>query len=388
MAESRCIGDVLARLVMASSHLAPDDLPALLDAEVRSAGFSRAVVFLVDYEQQLLRPLLAPSPACPVEVEGTIAGRVFQVERPLVVRGDDMASVWLPLIDGAERLGVLLLERPEASEEVIDACEPLAALVAELIVSKAQYGDAIAVTRRSRDMSLTAEIRWAMLPPLTFTCGRVGIACVLEPAYDMAGDAFDYALNDDVLHLAIIDAMGHGFEAGAMATLVQAAYRSSRRRRLDLPATYVEIDAALTREYGDERFATALLVTLDASTGSVRWVNAGHPAPLLLRRGRLASELASEPTLPLGLGDSVVTVAEVSLEPDDRLLLFTDGVVEARSPGGERFGQERLVDLTRRALADQQTLAETVRRLVTSVELHRHGALEDDATILLVEWRP
>lgn len=388
MDDGQRIEGVLASLLLASSHLPPDRLPAVVADEARRAGFGQALIFLIDQEQRMLRPLTPPEPAVPVEVEGTIAGRVFQTERPLAVQGAGSASIWLPLIDGAERLGVLLLERADASDELVAQCEPLASLVAELLVSKSQYGDAIAVARRSHAMTLEAEIRWSMLPPLTFTGDGVGIACVLEPAYEVAGDAFDYAFNDGVLHVAIFDAMGHGFEAGAMATLAQAAYRSGRRRRLDLVATYREIDLALQREFGDEHFVTAQLATLDSRTGTLRWVNAGHPHPLLLRRGRTASELVSTPALPLGLGDAPMAPAEVSLEPDDRLLLFTDGVVEARSPGGERFGQERLVDLARRALADQQTLAETVRRLSASVQFHRDGPLDDDATILFLEWCP
>ncbi|MEA2685445.1 MAG: hypothetical protein QOE93_640 [Actinomycetota bacterium] len=79
---------------------------------------------------------------------------------------------------------------------------------------------------------------------------------------------------------------------------------------------------------------------------------------------------------------------EVALEPNDALLFFTDGIVEAGSPGGERFGAERLVDLTRRALADNQTLSETVRRLVRAVRTHREGPLADDATVLCVGWHP
>jgi serine phosphatase RsbU (regulator of sigma subunit) len=81
-------------------------------------------------------------------------------------------------------------------------------------------------------------------------------------------------------------------------------------------------------------------------------------------------------------------VAELNLEPNDALLFFTDGIVEAHSPGGERFGPERLLDLTRRALADRQTLSETVRRLVRAVRAHRDGPLADDATILCVDWHP
>ncbi len=237
-------------------------------------------------------------------------------------------------------------------------------------------------------MTLAAELRWGMLPPLTFTGEHVGIACVLEPAYEVAGDAFDYAVNGGVLHLGIFDAMGHGLEASRMASLTVAAYRWARRRQLDLPETFRAMDEALSAEFGDEQFVTAQFGTLDPGRGTLLWLNAGHPAPLLLRGGRVSTELRAPPLLPLGLGDVATSVAESSLEPGDRLLFFTDGVVEARSPGGERFGQQRLVDFTRRALADEQTLAETVRRLVRSVQGHRYGSLDDDATILLVEWHP
>ncbi len=81
-------------------------------------------------------------------------------------------------------------------------------------------------------------------------------------------------------------------------------------------------------------------------------------------------------------------MAEHSLQPDDRLLFYTDGVVEARPSGGEPFGVERLVELTRRAMADQHTLAETARRLARSVVEHRQGSLDDAATILLLAWHP
>ncbi len=188
--------------------------------------------------------------------------------------------------------------------------------------------------------------------------------------------------------MLIVDAMGHGLEASRMANLAVAAYRHCRRRQLDFESTFREIDQALAGEFGADRFVTGQLATLDSRSGTLRWLNAGHPHPLLLRQGRVNSELTSEPSLPLGLGEVPLAAAEVSLEPGDRLLFFTDGVVEAPSVGGERFGQDRLADLTRRTLTDEQTLSETVRRLVRAVRLHHEGALDDDATILLVEWHP
>jgi serine phosphatase RsbU (regulator of sigma subunit)/putative methionine-R-sulfoxide reductase with GAF domain len=389
---ARGIDGVISQLLRHSTQLAPDDLARLVADECRAGGFFDVTIFLVDLEQVLLVPLSKPTSRDPVplDVDTTIAGRAFQLERPFVVSGGDDGSVgiWVPLIDGAERLGVMYLHGPAASDELLRRVQDLAGLVSELVVSKTQYGDALVVARRTQQMTLAAELRWAMLPPTTFSAERVALACVMEPAYEVAGDAFDYAFDDDVLHLAVMDAMGHGLEACRLANLATAGYRTARRRGLDLPATYRLMDDALRDQFGDEHFVTAQLATLDTRTGMLRWLNAGHPRPLLLRGGRTASELRCEPALPLGLGGAGSPVAELALEPNDALLFFTDGIVEAHSPGGERFGAERLLDLTRRALADRQTLSETVRRLVRAVRAHRDGPLADDATILCVDWHP
>ena len=381
---------LLYRLLRNSTRLAPDDLARFVADETYRSGFLDGTILLVDLEQLSLRPL-PPAPGFPVyDVDTTIAGRAFQVEKPFVVPVADGEGrgVWLPLIDGAERLGVLYLRTPAISDDLLRRLEDIAGLVSELIVSKTQYGDALVLARRQEQMTLAAELRWAMLPPTTFSADRVALACVLEPAYEVAGDAFDYAFNSDILHLAVMDAMGHGLEASRMANLATAAYRSARRRGLDLSHSYRFLDDTLRDQFGDEHFVTGQFATLDTITGVLRWVNAGHPPPLLLRGGRATFELRCDPALPLGLGGEAPTPVEVALEPNDTILFFTDGIVEAGSPGGERFGAERLVDLTRRALADHQTLSETVRRLVRAVRIHREGALADDATILCVEWHP
>lgn len=351
-------------------------------------GLHDATILLADLEHRVLTPMPPDHRLGVQEIDATVAGRAFQLERPMVVGGEEgRAGIWMPLVDGAERLGVMYVETPARSDDLLRRIEDLAGLVAELIVSKSQYGDALKLAARSREMTLAAELRWAMVPPLTFSGERVGLAAVLEPAYEVAGDAFDYAVNDGILHLAVMDAMGHGLEASRMASLVTATYRMARRRGLGLADTYRVMDETLADQFGEERFVTAQLATLDTGNGSMRWLNAGHPQPLLLRQGRVAFELRCEPTLPLGLGGEPI-LAEVSLEPTDALLFFTDGIVEAISPDGERFGTDRLVDFTCRALADRQTLAETARRLVRAVRLHRAGPLDDDATILFVDWHP
>jgi serine phosphatase RsbU (regulator of sigma subunit) len=259
-------------------------------------------------------------------------------------------------------------------------------LVAEIIIAKNQYSDHYNVTRRRREMTLAAEMQWSILPPPAFATTRMSISGVLEPCYAIAGDTFDYAYDDDIARMALIDAMGHGFEATVMAAVVVHAYRHSRRTGGSLTESHRAMDEVFAAQFRDDQFVTALIAELDAGTGRLRWLSAGHPEPLLVRDGRVIGVLECVPTLPIGMGGEVAEIAEVQLEPYDTVLLHTDGVTEARSEDGEFFGVERLADFFGRALAAGLVPAETMRRLVHAVLEHQGGDLQDDATMLLVQW--
>ena len=384
--------EMMADLFRDARLVVPDDLPALITGRAEALGARDATVYLVDHEQYELVPL-PEGGAAPEEVLGidtTLAGRCFRQLEIQVV--DDGAQCWIPLLDGLERLGVMHLDFPRGGPRATDErLLQFSALVADLLMVKDVYGDLLSRVRRRRPMSLAAEIAWNLLPPLTFGTDRVVISCVLAPAYELGGDSFDYAVDSTTARFAVFDAMGHGLNAGWLATVAIAAYRNARHRGpADLAETVEAVDAAVADAFGGEQFVTAVLAELDLATGRLSWHSAGHPAPLLLRSSRVVKTLDSEPGVPLGLGASLggpVRSEEEMLEPGDRLLLYTDGVVEARDADGVFFGADHLADLVAREAAAGQPAPETMRGLMHAILAHQAGRLQDDATTILVEWR-
>lgn len=376
-------------LLEAAHRLAPDDVVLTVGAHLHRLGMTEVSISLVDLDQRLLIPVgeAGATDEKPFDIDTTSPGRAFRTKDAVVEPGGAGGDrVWAPLLDGADRLGVLGVTVAVADERTVRRVRAMASITALLVVSKSVYGDNLVLARRTRDMDLAAEMRWSMLPPLTFTNDRIALAGMLEPAYEIAGDAFDYAINGEMAHLAIIDAMGHGLEASRMANLAVGSYRHSRRRGLDLISTFAAMDDVVAAQFGPERFVTGQLVSLDLTNGDLTWVNAGHPRPLFCRVGSPIDSLHCETSLPLGLGYVPAEVAEVKLEPGDSLLFLTDGVVEARSPAGDFFGRSRLAHLWEEAASTGAMPAEILRRLCHSVLDHQQGRLQDDATLLLVTW--
>lgn len=189
----------------------------------------------------------------------------------------------------------------------------LAALTAELVVSKGQYSDAFERVRRALPMGVPSEMLWRQLPPLTFATDRFVLTAQLEPWHEVGGDAFDCSIDGALLRFAVLDGMGHGLGATLLAGVALAAYRKARRSGLGL---------------------------IDLERGTIRTLCAAHPAPLLVRAGHSLGELDVDPGFPLGFGSR------------------DDAVVEARSPEGEFFGTERLIEL----LVRQESLAPAAAR--------------------------
>lgn len=375
---------VLASFVMAARLLEPDRFPDLVAQHAQMLGAHTGVLYLVDREQRTLSVMGGETSRVPIE--GTIPGRVFTTEQMLWSDADGLNRLWVPVRDGVERLGVLSLDFGTRDTRMEEQALVFGSLVGEVLLSRSMYGDAMERTRRTHQMTVAAEVQWGMLPPSTFGTDRVTITGAVEPAYEIGGDAFDYAMNGDHLHLALLDGMGHGLAAATLVAVALAAYRNARRSRMHLLETAVTIDGVVTGQFGGDRFVTGVLAELDCVTGELVFINAGHPPPMLLRQGRVVKELTAPPLLPFGFGDAQLSSTTEWLEPGDRLLVYTDGVVEARQEDGEFFGEQRLIDFVERECASGQSSPEILRRLTTAVLTHQAGALQDDSTLLLVDW--
>jgi serine phosphatase RsbU (regulator of sigma subunit) len=380
----------LRSLLHGSHLLAPDDLAATVAGHARGLGARETVLYLADYEQATLLPLRGRGVPERQElpIEGTMAGRAFRRVQVVKSPAEHGHRLWMPLLEGVERLGVAELVLREApTGDQVDDLRAFVSLVAELIVVNDAYSDVFARLRRRKTLSLAAEMQWELLPPMSFGTERVVVTGGLEPAYDVGGDSFDYAINGRMMDLLVIDSVGHGLPAAVLASVAVSAYRHARRNMLDLPDIAVEIDTAIAAQFGASQFATAVLARLDIDTGRLLWINAGHPEPLIVRGPSLVRPPHCPPSRPLGLQDGRPICCETRLEPGDRLVLYTDGITEARSPDGEFFGEQRLADFISVAAAAGDPAPETVRRLMRHVLSHQADQLQDDASVVILEWR-
>jgi len=381
----------LARLLRDAQNNSPEDVVATLVGGARTLGGRGLVLYLIDYEQQVLQPSpehQGGEAVPPATVLGTMAGRCFSTQSLLESPAEDGTQLWVPVTERAERLGVLSMTVDSLDESGREFAEELGLLAALLVMAASPYTDRYHLQRRRKELDLAAEMQWSLLPPLAFSSDGTTVAGLLEPAYEVGGDCFDYAMNATTLSLAVFDAMGHGLPSSVISSLALGAYRHARRKQVPLDDLFRTMDHAVAGLMGDT-FVTALAAELDVRTGLLRWATAGHPCPVVVRNGSVLPDAAQVPSLPLGLGliaheDS--TPAELSLQPGDRVLLYTDGVVEARSPEGEEFGLDRLMDMFVRESGSGMLATEVLRRLVHTCLEFQGGRLRDDATLLLLEW--
>jgi phosphoserine phosphatase RsbU/P len=226
-------------------------------------------------------------------------------------------------------------------------------------------------------------VQRTILRPIPPRLGRVALAVRYLSASEDAlvgGDFYDVAVTRHGLRVLVGDVKGKGLEAVQLAALVLSGFRAAAARR-GLVELAVELDRSIRARLGEEDFVTAVLAQFGRQ-GELQLVNCGHPAPLRFRAGAAERLASAEPTTPLGL-DPAPTVQRFSLAPTDRVLLYTDGLVEARAPDGCQFELDGQVA----AVLGASSLGAALDRLVGRLLAHVGGRLDDDLALVLAQPR-
>jgi serine phosphatase RsbU (regulator of sigma subunit) len=315
-----------------------------------------------------------------VALDGTPHGRALAGQSVEVASDGEGCWMFAPVTSRGEAVGVLELRLP-APPDARTAADVAAAAhaLAYIVIANRRYTDLFEWGQRSVPLSLAAEIQHRLLPG-TYTCeaAQFTLAAWLEPAGEVGGDTFDFSLDRDSLHFSMTDAMGHNVNAALLATLLVGSVRNGRRRGADLAEQACLADRALSEHAVGAQFVTGQIVRVDLRAGTAEIVNAGHPLPLRLRDG-VVDEVPIDPDPPFGASPGHVFRRQpLPLQPGDRLMFLTDGVLERRAVN---------VDVSGVLAASRDAHPrEAVRQLIQGAVDARDGALEDDATALCFDW--
>jgi serine phosphatase RsbU (regulator of sigma subunit) len=315
-----------------------------------------------------------------VPLVGTPHGRALAGQKVEVVTEDRGSRLFAPVTSRGEAVGVLELGLDEPPDDETLACVAAGAhALAYIVIANRRFTDLYEWGQRSLPLSLEAEIQHRLLPG-SYTCeaGQFTLAGWLEPAGDVAGDTFDFSVERDTLHLSMSDAMGHTLDAALLATVLVGALRNARRRAVDLGEQARLADEGLCRYAQDEQFVTGQIVRVDLRSGVARIVNAGHPAPIRIRHG-LAEVIPLYADPPFAAPRSEdYRVQELPLEPGDRLVFLTDGMLERNASAVDVLS----VLTASRHLHPREAVQELTRAVVEACG----GGLADDATVLCFDW--
>lgn len=315
-----------------------------------------------------------------IGLDGGVYEQVLRSQRILrqSVGGPPQELVILPVTNRGDTIGLLELILPEpAGEETLGKLSAAAGVLAYIVIADQRFTDLYSWGKRTARLALSAEIQHQLLPPsMSCEMAEFALSGALEPSGEISGDTFDYALDRDDLHLSVTDPMGHDVNAALMATILVGALRGARRAGVGLAEQAGQAHRALA-DHG-RGHATGQLLRIGLLDGRARFVNAGHPPPLRLRDGQV-QEVRCEADQPFGLPlPPEYRIQHLDLRAGDRLVMLTDGMLERRA---ERVDLAGLVGNTR-----DLHPREAVAALTAAVLEAGAGSLDDDATVMCLDW--
>jgi sigma-B regulation protein RsbU (phosphoserine phosphatase) len=233
-----------------------------------------------------------------------------------------------------------------------------------------------------KELEIAKRIQLSILPGAFPNSANFRVATRYVPMTSVAGDFYDFIVADDrQAGLLIADVSGHGVPAALIASMVKMAATAQKANAADPSELLLGMNAAL---YGNtqSQFVTAAYVHLDSDSQELRYSAAGHPPMLLLRDGKV-NEVAENGLILAAFDFAAYSTAVQRLQRGDRLLLYTDGIVEAASSTGEFFGQEALSAVLRQTSGIAP--ADAADRIISAVQQWAK-AQDDDLTVLVCDY--
>ncbi|HEY0158158.1 MAG TPA: SpoIIE family protein phosphatase [Thermoanaerobaculia bacterium] len=293
-----------------------------------------------------------------------------------------------PLMIGNSVVGVLYVDFLFTQRSIAEDDVRLVAQIGRFAATKLETTrlreEAIQKRIMDEELKTASGIQRRLLPAAPTGIDGFTFVGKNQPCRTVSGDYYDFAIRPDgKVYFVIGDVSGKGVTAGLMMAGLQVAFRIFSKSDPD-PATLVtQLNVALKENLPQSKFVTLFLGRLDTISGKIEYVNAGHTPPLLLSRTG-AVELTDSDLLLGVIARAQFTNRELQLEPGDSLVLFTDGVTEARSGDGDDLGANIIGNaLTKLHGADANSIAAAVNQTVLD---HVGDAenLDDDVTLLIV----
>ena len=301
------------------------------------------------------------------------------------LRGGEGAANWYAReVAGQRRDGADLILEVSFSDLKLQGERRVVGFVRNITIRKLAERE---LRRNEQQFAAAREIQQGLFPKSAPQIPGFDIAGASYPAEAAGGDYFDYLpMMHDRWGFILGDVTGHGLGPALLAAETRAFFRILARNRDDLGDIVTRANAILAEDTSIERFVTVMLARLDPATRLLAYLNAGHPAGYVLAAGGEIKARLQRTGVALGLCSQTRFAAApaVQLAPGDIVLLLTDGVEEALSPGNELFGAERALDFLR---ANRQLPArEMVERLYRAVrDFARNAPQNDDVTLAVIK---
>ncbi|MGH2570011.1 MAG: SpoIIE family protein phosphatase, partial [bacterium] len=314
--------------------------------------------------------------------------RLADGERELLQALD--AAVLVPLPRERRIEGLLVLGPKRSGDryraEDLELLATLGDQAGTSLSSSLLYEEALERRRLEEELAVARRIQKTLLPSRVPSPAGIEIAATTRPCREVGGDFYDFLdFGSRGLGLAVADVSGKGVPAALILSGLQATLRAEASPKSEPEPVVAKINQRLcASDVGSGGFASLLYGRLDPRDRSFRYVNAGHPAGIVVRRDGSLSRLETGGIL-LGVEtDATYTAGRETFAPGDLLLLFSDGVTDVLNQDDEQFGDARLATLVPRLA--HLPVAAVIESIVSAVETFVGGSLPDDLTILVAKF--